>query len=453
MKPWWRQRLAGLLALPLSVLPFAAYATMTPEGRLLKGKVEVALSPPELPTLSGAQLAAARRVAPRFEGGVMSLVYHGIGTGSDGEDRFVLSPERFGEHLATLRAAGLRTVTAREVAAAFTGGKPLPPNAVMITFDDGRADALLYADPLLEQARMRATMFVITAQASKPGVYYASWDKLEAASRSGRWDLQSHTDSLHHEQKVKGTLLPALTSLGDGESVAQYRARVRADLAKATAALRSHTGRRPVAFAYPFGAYGADRTNSPAVRAVLEHEVTRQYAIAFHQDDQLTVPLTTPIDTRPQLRRLEVGDWTGTTLLTRIRQAVALTPGQAPTEVPVDPTAPPPPPAPAPATDGPAPAPAGPGPAPAAAAPAPSRPRTAAATTRAPSSGSAPAPASAPVSSGGRTISTWRPPATTTPTTSKPRPPSTTSPPTTSPPTTSQPTNCGGRPNGQPCKK
>jgi Polysaccharide deacetylase len=173
-----RQLVVGLVVLPLTVLPFVAYLNMTPEGRLVRDRALVALAPPRLPTLSPKQRAAAVAAAPRYDNAVMALAYHGIGSAGDGEGGFVISAKQFGEHLATLKAAGMRTVTAAQVAAAFTGGEPLPPNAVMISFDDGRSDAMMFADPLLDQADMSATMFLIADAASKPGVYYASWERV-----------------------------------------------------------------------------------------------------------------------------------------------------------------------------------------------------------------------------------------------------------------------------------
>lgn len=336
-----RQLIAGLLAFPLSVLPFIAYATMTPEGRLVRDKVLVAISRPVLPALALAQRKAAAAAAPRYEGAVMTLVYHGLGSGSDGEGGTVISPKRFGEHLATLKAAGMHAVTAADVADSFVTGRALPPNAVMITFDDGRTDAMLFADPLLEQARMKATMFVITGAAERPGVYYASWDRLSDAAKSGRWDLQAHTDASHVEQDVGGgRTLPALTSLAAGETVDEYRVRVRRDLSRSSKALKEHTGRAPVAFAYPFGAYGADRTNSSVIRDVLRDEVARRYALAFHQDEQDTVPLATPGQERTSLRRLEIGNWSGVGLLRRIAAASDRTPKPDATPE-AEPTAPP----------------------------------------------------------------------------------------------------------------
>ena len=346
-----RQYLVGLIALPLSLLPFLAYLTMTPEGRLVADKIRVALAPPALPTLSRSQQIVAATRAPKYQGRVMVLVYHGIGSASDG-DGFVVSPKRFADHLATLKAAGMHMVTAADVADAMANKRPLPPNAVMISFDDGRADALLFADPLLEAAQTKATMFVITAAASKPGVYYAGWPQLEKAARSGRWDIEAHTDGAHHEQLVAdGRVLPALTSLMPGETTDAYRRRVHADLERCNDAIAAHTGRRPTAFAYPFGAYGADRTNDPAIHDILRQEVGRQYAIAFHQDEQDSIPLAGPGagQDRLGLRRLKVGQWTGLELLDRVAQAAKDTPGLAVGVVP--PPAPRPPvPASSPAT-------------------------------------------------------------------------------------------------------
>lgn len=318
----FRQMLVGLVALPLSAIPFLAYGMFTPEGRILRDRLIVAVSPPQLPELTATQEREAATGAPRYQAKAMALVYHGVGSHSDAEGGFVVSPGRFGEHLATLRAAGMATVTATDVARAFAGEAPLPDNAVMITFDDGRADALMFADPLLDQAGMKATMFVISSATDRPNLYYASWDRIEQTARSGRWDIEAHTHDSHHEDAVDGDeRLPVLTSLQPGESLDEYRARIRNDLDRNNEAIENHVGHQPVAFAYPFGAYGGDRTNDPRIRDVLREEVSARYRVAFHQDEQEAVPLLDAGQDRVDLRRLEVGDWSGADLLGRIRQA------------------------------------------------------------------------------------------------------------------------------------
>lgn len=323
-----RQLILGTVMLPLSLLPFAAYGNMTPEGRLLRDRVVVTVAPPHLPELSSRGREKIVAVAPTYDGAVMALVYHGVGDVGGGEDGgegsgYTLEPERFAEHLVALKAAGLTPVTASDVAAARAGRKRLPDNAVMISFDDGRSDAMLWASPLLEEADLSATMFVIASAADTRGAYYADWDELRQEVASGRWDVQAHTDDLHRMQMTKDGELPALTSLADGESIEEYRTRISEDLERSSDRIADQTGTRPVAFAYPFGAYGADRTNDPRIAAVLEEEVSARYEIAFHQDGQDEMALVGCGDDLLSLRRLDVQQWSGLELIEQIAQASA----------------------------------------------------------------------------------------------------------------------------------
>ena len=325
-----RQLVIGLVALPLSLVPFVAYAELTPEGGLLAAKAQAAVAPPQLPELSAGERDRLAAAAPRWSGRVAVLVYHGLGEGN-GEQRFTLSPGRFAEQVASMKAAGLVPVTAAEVAAAVRGEAELPDNAVLLSFDDGRTDAFLWADPVLADAGWKATMFVITDQAAERGLYYAQWERIEQLAASGRWDMQAHTAASHVEHGVgDGATLPALTSLLPGEDLPAYRRRIAEDLSRSVDALERHTGVRPTAFAYPFGAYGADRTNDPRVREVLAEELGKRFDVAYQQDDQETVPLTGCSATPLESRRLEVGDWSGQELVERLAQVGAQPEGRAP---------------------------------------------------------------------------------------------------------------------------
>jgi peptidoglycan/xylan/chitin deacetylase (PgdA/CDA1 family) len=302
---WLRQLIVGMVMLPLSILPFLAYFHFTQEGRLLWAEFRLAVSKPHLPQLPPDELQWIQAHTPSYEGSVALLVYHGIGPSADDDGRFAIPPEVFAEQLATLKAAGMHTV--------------------MISFDDGRTDAMMYADPLLEEAGMRATMFVITHAAEDPGIYYVGWDKLRKYAADGRWDLESHSANSHHEQWVgpPGTdnWLPALTSLLPRETIDEYTDRVYGDLRVASQTIGDEIGERPVAFAYPFGAHGTERTNDPQIQDLLRGAVSTNYSIAFDQDDQSTWGLATCRDDPYSLRRLEIGQWSGRTLLLRIDQA------------------------------------------------------------------------------------------------------------------------------------
>jgi peptidoglycan/xylan/chitin deacetylase (PgdA/CDA1 family) len=310
-----------------------AYFQLTPEGALLWARLRTSIWTPELPRLTDDDAAWISEHAPSYKDAVALLVWHGIGSESDGDGGFSVSPERFGEQLAALRSAGMNSVTAREVALSFAGMRRLPRNAVMISFDDGRTDAMLYADPLLEQADMRATMFVITEAASSSAIYYVKWDELREYASSGRWDIQSHSAESHYEQEVPdGRSLPALTSLAQGESLGEYEQRISRDLSKAAYSIENQIGIPPVAFAYPFGAYGSqydsDRTNHEDIESILRDEVEDNYEIAVEQDDQHTWELATCADDPVRLRRLEIGNWSARTLIARISRAASALPAE-----------------------------------------------------------------------------------------------------------------------------
>src|SRR5436305_9751624 len=127
----------GLLALPLSLLPFVAYFRFTGEGALLWSRARVDVVKPHLPSLSTADEHWARAHAPSYSGGVAVLVYHGVGSKGD-ESAFSITPEQLGDQLVYLRAAGMSVVTARQVADAFSQHQTLPPRGVLPPFDVAR---------------------------------------------------------------------------------------------------------------------------------------------------------------------------------------------------------------------------------------------------------------------------------------------------------------------------
>ncbi|MEU5090990.1 polysaccharide deacetylase family protein [Streptomyces sp. NPDC021356] len=86
-------------------------------------------------------------------------MYHSVGDRSDDPYRITVTPERLAAQLRWLRRRGLRGVSVRELLAARAagGGKGL----VGLTFDDGYADFVTDALPLLHRHACGATLFVL----------------------------------------------------------------------------------------------------------------------------------------------------------------------------------------------------------------------------------------------------------------------------------------------------
>lgn len=326
MRRRWRvQTTIGLLMLPLSALPIYLYLTKTEAGELIYLRGRYALMPPKTPALEPTE----RRLAVGFEKevrGVPVLVYHGIGDGggADGTSgELVVSREHFAAQMESLRAAGYRPVTTVQLAQYLQSKdeRELPRMPVLITFDDGRTDAMLQADPILEDTGMKATMFVIGAQASGTSFYYEDWDSLAEYERTGRWELQNHTYGLHAVIGSGKAWRSAVVEKHPGETIDAYRARIAADLDHDQKLLRANGTDEPIAFAYPYGDWGS--RVRPAVAKALAKVLRRRFEVAFEQDEQKTWRPVLPGDEPLRLHRLQVEDWTGPELLERLAEGAA----------------------------------------------------------------------------------------------------------------------------------
>jgi peptidoglycan/xylan/chitin deacetylase (PgdA/CDA1 family) len=106
------------------------------------------------------------------------LTYHRIanpGAGSDLDEGVIdATPEQFDQQLALL-ARHFRFVSIDEVVG-FLRGQPLPPNPLLITFDDGYLDCVETALPLLQKHGARATFFLPTHYLDERRLFW--WDKI-----------------------------------------------------------------------------------------------------------------------------------------------------------------------------------------------------------------------------------------------------------------------------------
>lgn len=162
-----------------------------------------------------------------------------------------VTPRRFEWQLAWLRRRGYRFYTVSEL---WRQWDTLPDRAVAITFDDGYADNLHHALPLLEKYDARATLYLVvdrhdrdwsTAKkahhdsgelAREPKL---SDDEVHRLLASGRIELGSHT----------------LTHLNMPATPAPDKRR---ELAESRRLLESTFGVPVTSFAYPFGLWGEE---------------------------------------------------------------------------------------------------------------------------------------------------------------------------------------------------
>lgn len=187
--------------------------------------------------------------------GLPVLCYHKIGSpppGSKLRDLWV-TPEKFREQVAWLRANGCTTVLFSDLLKAQKGEKPLPEKAVLITFDDGYENNYAQAYKILKELKAKGNIFVVFNTigkanlwhnpASEPWINMATLEMLKEMLASGVIELGSHT--MNHPRLDRIPLENAAWEITESKKQ-----------------LQDALGTEICAFAYPYGG-GA---YSPAVR-------------------------------------------------------------------------------------------------------------------------------------------------------------------------------------------
>lgn len=211
--------------------------------------------------------AAARSasVLSRQDGVKLPIVmYHQLTKSESRAGRYVLTLEQFEKDLIFLKNRGYQTVTVNELMEFTNGNGELPEKAVLLTFDDGCETLYSYALPLLQKYGFTAIGFVVGALADSytelddHNLNYSclTWDEIKELCSGGVIDIQSHSYDLH-----KNTAVRSGAKKKKGESIEQYSEFLSDDASKMKERMVKHTGKAPLAFAYPFGSYSDESEN------------------------------------------------------------------------------------------------------------------------------------------------------------------------------------------------
>ena len=204
------------------------------------------------------------------------LTYHSL---DDSGSPISIEPASFAAHVRWLASSSVRVVALETLVREVRGGDDAG-DAVALTFDDGFANFGEHAAPLLAELGLPATVFVVSAHAGRtnawggtpddgiPTLPLLDWQALGRLSECGI-ALGGHTRTHARLDALSGAALEDEIAGGAEDMVAQL-------------------GRRPTAFAYPYGATSHDATR--CVGRHFEVGVTTQFLPLGTGDDAVLLP-------------------------------------------------------------------------------------------------------------------------------------------------------------------
>jgi peptidoglycan/xylan/chitin deacetylase (PgdA/CDA1 family) len=130
---------------------------------------------------------AARRRGVPAGGGLTVLLYHRVAEPSEvGEldpSMIDATPAEFDAHMAYVRQH-FHPVSVDEVLEARRTGRPLPPDSVLVSFDDGYRDNFEHAAPILQRHGMKGLFFVTTGHVRHRRLFW--WEQVSLIVRRCR---------------------------------------------------------------------------------------------------------------------------------------------------------------------------------------------------------------------------------------------------------------------------
>lgn len=207
---------------------------------------------------------------------------------------------KFKQHIQALLDSHYNIIPMERFIHFLNNESDVPPNAVVITFDDGYESFYKYAYPELKNRGLTATNFVIVSyiDTPNPALPFLTWSEMIEMKRNG-FSFYSHTYNLHASKpNEKGVNVSPLTSRiflkseQRLETEEEYRKRVIEDLTLANKILEEKLGNRFPLLCFPLGAY-----NSEVIK--LANEVGIQYLF--------TIQSGINIRTDREIKRLHAG--------------------------------------------------------------------------------------------------------------------------------------------------
>lgn len=251
-----------------------------------------AFTPPQQRTV-----AASEQPWPKNQ--YLVLAYHSIEDKVADQTYLAVRTDQLIAQLQWLKKNNYQPVNVDQILTAQKGGTPLPPKAVLLTFDDGYKDFYTRVVPLLRSFQWPAVLApvgswiqtpsdqpVIFGDEPAPRALFLNERELREAAKSPLVEVGAHTFNSHKGSvsNPQGNLMPNIanhlyfTDQQRYETSEEFKKRVREDVRAITRMVTENTGKRPRVWVWPYG-----RGSGEALQVIREEG----YVLALSLEDGL----------------------------------------------------------------------------------------------------------------------------------------------------------------------
>lgn len=183
------------------------------------------------------------------------ITYHNIVKDESAWNEYNLSPVELEKDFIWLKEHGYEPVFIKDLVSYVNGNGKLPEKPIVLTFDDGGYNNILYVLPLLEKYNFKAVFSIIGAyseyacEEAEPSESesYLDWEDINKMQKSNHAEFANHSYNLHSLDDRRGC------NMKEGETYEQFRHVFLADIFTTQHLLEDHCNISPEIFTYPYG--------------------------------------------------------------------------------------------------------------------------------------------------------------------------------------------------------
>lgn len=184
------------------------------------------------------------------------IMYHNVKSTQLGKD--TITQSEFESDLKYLSENNYNTITMTQLINYVYSDEELPPNPIILTFDDGLLNTYLNVFPLLKKYNMKIVLSIIGLSSEKfsntvdinINYSHVTWDQIKEMDESGLVEIQNHSYDMHN---IKGGRYGC--SQRNDEKLDDYEKYITNDVAMFNEKIKLAIDTIPNAFTYPYGKY------------------------------------------------------------------------------------------------------------------------------------------------------------------------------------------------------